>query len=336
MTVAGAVAASTLLAAAPAQAGTTYDVTGVLQNYDGSASGAEIIACRTDCSAGGVVDDYTFMSSATGTFTLNLPAAAVYHLAIRYLDLEPNYKSADGARVADGWLSLPAGSTQYNTDGTFAGGKVVHPTSTSSPLNIGTIKLGQAIHNPQSQFHQVTPGTIGQQPCAGHPTTFQPTGFSDLPPGGTVTYQWYAGSSSSTATPIPGATGLTYTSTAGQVGQSLYVEMKASAPNRVSYDGEGYLGAVGNGASCVPTVVVASWGHKVGKAVHGKKVAVKGARAPGAGASYNWMLNGKVVHHGASYKLPAKAKRKKLTVQIVFTEAGYQTVAHVTSFGKVK
>lgn len=86
----------------------------------------------------------------------------------------------------------------------------------------------------------------------------------------------------------------------------------------------------------LPASAITSFGRKFGAAVHGKAVAVVGASGDGVSIAYTWLLSGKVAHYGASYRIPKRAKGKKLTVQVAFSKPGYLSVTKTLSFGKVK
>lgn len=329
------------LIASPANAATTYTVNSTVTLGNGAAAQEVAIAvcpATSDCMATGQVADYEFVTDGKLDEPLDAPAGKDV-FAVEYLDLENGYGESSGAFVPEGYLAKPAGATSWTVVDTLA-------QATQETIKANTtinFAIGAAIHNPQSKFTQRTSGTIDGQPCAAHTTTINPTPFSDLPANGKVTYEWYYGTDESHLTKISGASGLSYTPGANLVGQSLYTAITATAPNRVPFEGSAYLGEVGNPRTCVapppalPSSDIKSFGKKSGKPVHGKKVKVKGAKAvSGVAISYNWTLNGKVVHHGKSYKLPKSAKHKKLAVQVVFSRAGYEARSKTIKFGKVK
>lgn len=330
------------LVAAPADAATTITISGTLKlNNTAAPTSMFVAACAGDCLSS---QDFTdaVQVGAGGAFSLTVPSGS-YALAIEGLVDQPGYDDASGASIPgygaeDLYFLLPSDSTKWSVTDDYSGStKRTYTANTTLAINVG-----QAIHNPTRVVHLHTEGTINAETCAGHTTTIsdlQP--FADLPAGGTVSYQWYTGSSIDTLAPIPGATGLSFTPPASLVGQQLIFGVKATAPNRVAWQAAfGPLDSVANPGTCVasiPSSAIGSFGKKVGKAIHGKRVKVKGAKAAaGISTSYNWTLNGKVVHHGKSYKLPKSARHKKLAVQVVFSAPGYQSVSKTLKFGKVK
>lgn len=348
LAVASAAAFSTSVMPASA-ADPTYTISGTITLSTGAPadSQVEIDACSADCSTNSAADvAYVNLTNGTGAYSLTVPAGT-YALALFGVYLEPGYDEASGAEVPDGYLAQTGSTSQYSILGPdFSDAEKVAVSADT----VKNIQLAPAIHNPQNLYTSHTPGTVADKPCAGHATTVSLSPFSDLPGNAVGGYQWYVGAADSLTnaqhplTPISGATSASYTSTAAQAGQELWVEAWESAPGRIDYDGLGDAGNVAPACSvpvpaptpAPPTVSVASPGAKHGRAVHGKKVAIVGAKAPGASVVYTWKLNGKAVHTGASYKLPSSAKRKSLTVQVVFSEPGFNPYVETISFGKVK
>lgn len=340
--IAGAVGASTVLAAAPAEADTTYTISGTLTLSTGAAADlTEIAACSADCSTSdAAIADVALPASGTGAFSLTVPAGT-YALVVVDLDQEPGYEDASGAAVADGgYLGKRGSAGLYSLFDNFADAQQVDATSADVALSI---QLGAAIHDPQTKFTSHTPGTMTDKPCVGYATTFQAPSFADLPSDASVTYRWYDGYPGPSTTPV--ATGQTYTSSTGQFQHELYVEVWATAPGRVDWDALVDVGQVLWG-QCALTMMqpptsdhVLGYGFKKGKsrAVHGKTVSVRAWSSHSAIAiAYTWRLNGKVAHHGPSYKLPRNAKGKKLVATVVFSEPGKVSSVETLSFGKVK
>lgn len=327
------VAAGTV-AAAPAHAA-DVTVTGTIKTFKGApGSGVQIAFCNSDCFTGGSPAGTAYLNSAGG-YTAAVPAGT-YAIAVVRLSRLPEYDQAPSS----GFLRKEANG-QWSVVDTFAAATKQAVSTTAQ-----AITLANGIHNPQNKFTQSTTGTVGYLPCAGHTTTFKPTPFGDLPANGRVAYQWYAGTSTSTMTPIAGARGTSFRPGAALVGQSLYVSMIASAPGRINYDQIGRIGSVGNPVTCTPKLAamkkswIKSYGKKKGKAKVGKKVAVSGAKAASKKyrlkVSYSWMLNGRAVAAGKKYKIPAAAKKQKLTVKVTFSRAGYKARSKVITFGRVK
>jgi len=331
--------------ASPANAASTYSISGTVTLNGVKGTDIGIVACNSDCIHNGAQPAAINYSDNSGVYTLSDLPAGTYTLAVTYLDLEKGYDDDSGALLPGGgtaYLTLAKGDSKWTLTTTYgdATKETVSTGNKSVPLPIGG-----AIHNPKSQFSQTTPGTIDAQPCAGHTTTFKPTPFSDLPANGKVAYQWYAGATQDDMSAIKGATGVTFTPSAALVGKNLYVGMRATAPNRVAFDGIGPVGSVGNPGTCLPSPTkmpkkwIKSFGHVKGAVKHGKKVKVVGAKQKSKRThlkiSYTWMLAGHAVHQGKSYKLPKSAKHEKLTVKVSFSRAGYQTRSKTLKAGKV-
>ncbi|WZH52553.1 MAG: hypothetical protein PIR53_00790 [Nocardioides alkalitolerans] len=149
-------------------------------------------------------------------------------------------------------------------------------------------------------------------------------------------YQWFLDGKK-----IPGATTDTYVPPVSTVGRRLTLGLQITAPGYLPRNGSFDFGVVGQRS--VPAGWVKAPATKSGTARVGSTVAVSGpaltptAVSSGAKTYYQWFLDGKKIPGATSrtYKVPAAAKGKTLTVGIAVTKTAWKPLNQTVGFGRV-
>ncbi|GEM_PF-2196024 len=168
--------------------------------------------------------------------------------------------------------------------------------------------------------------TISGTPRVG--ATLVASGGTWNPADVSLAFQWLRG-----GTPVAGATSTTYALTAADAGSGISVRVTATRAGFTPQEAVSVTTALVAKGTLVAPAPTISGTPKVKK----KLKAVAGATSPsGAGTSYQWLRNGKVIAKAtkSTYKVTKKDKGKKLSVRVVRTLPGYgddtQTSASVT------
>ena len=164
---------------------------------------------------------------------------------------------------------------------------------------------------------------------------------SDLSPDATVSGQWLANGQ-----PIPGATNPSFTLTPAQLGQTISITLSANAVGyAANTQTSAATGAVTDAVvSAAPTKAPTPrrvTGHRpriTGKAKVGRRLTAKvAAWAPApVKLSYQWYAAGKRIRRATkkTLKLTKALRRKRITVRVTGSKAGYTTVTEISKATK--
>jgi len=142
--------------------------------------------------------------------------------------------------------------------------------------------------------------------------------------GATLSYQWISG-----GTPVPGATGTTYTLGLDDVGRNIAVSVTGAKP--------GY-NSVTRTSAATDVVDLASQGNNLsvnlsGLAKVGKKLTAEPGTFPASATiTYQWFVGSDVVKSGPgdSLKVKKSMKGKKIKVVVNVVQPGYQMLTLVS------
>ena len=163
--------------------------------------------------------------------------------------------------------------------------------------------------------------TVSGAPRVGTPLTVQ---IGTWMPGVTLTRQWYVGGS-----PVAGATGTSYTPRAGDLGQTVRVEVTGNRPGyppvtQTSAETAGV--AVGVLTTAKPTIG--------GTAAVGRTLTARpGAWTTGTTFAYAWFADGvRIKGQSAKRLVLAKAQRgTQITVKVTGAQAGYASASRTSA-----
>jgi DNA-binding beta-propeller fold protein YncE len=193
---------------------------------------------------------------------------------------------------------------------------VATPSTGATPVDFGP--LDYTLRTLSGPAPSVT-GTLGGKAHVGATLTANP---GQWPAGTVVHYQWMYNES---WTPIPGATGATYTPTAADYTgkHTIVVTTWATGSGYTASEpteSAAYAVAAGTLKKSRPAIA--------GKAKVGRRLRAKHRTwTAGTRFRYRWYASGKKIRHAtkASYKIAEKYAGKKITVRVIGSKTGYLT-----------
>jgi exopolysaccharide biosynthesis protein len=145
-------------------------------------------------------------------------------------------------------------------------------------------------------------------------------------PGATLSYQWFR-----SGVAIPGAQTATYRLVAADNGRTLTVRTIGAVADKVSVARVSAARTVAAGQLSAKPVRVKGW------VIVGRKVTAQvGSHTAGSKVSYQWLSRGKVISTASRLRVPASARRAKITLRVTFTKSGYQSVVRTATTPPVR